>query len=84
MSIVLSGSTSRRGERGCLVTVYLAVDPIDTFAHEPGAALDQFVSFHLYATPEEVVRFGEALEEEMVQARRLRDALQLPAALETP
>jgi hypothetical protein len=82
MSIVLSGSTSRRGERGFLVTVNLSVEPISDFAHEPGAALNQFVSFHLYTTPEEVAQFGEALEAELVEARRLRDALNLPAAFE--
>lgn len=82
MSIVLSGSTSRRGERGFLVTVNLSIQPISDFAHEPGAALDQFVSFPLYTTPEEVARFGAALEAEMVEARRQRDALNLPAAFE--
>lgn len=82
MSIVLFGSTSRRGERGFLVTVNLSIEPISRFVSESGTALNQFVSFHLYTTPEEVAQFGEALEAEMVEARRLRDALNFPAAFE--
>lgn len=84
ISIVLFGSTSRRQGRGFLVTVNLSVEPISGFAHKSGAALDQFVSFSLYTKPEAVVQFGEALEAEMIQARRMRDALGLPAAFETP
>lgn len=81
MDIILSSSTYR-GEAGCLLSVYLAMKQISTFAHEPGTGLDQFVAFGLYSTPAEVANFGKVLEEEMVQARRLRDALNLPAAFE--
>lgn len=83
MSIILSGSTSRLSGPGFLITVYLSIESKSDLAHDSGAAMDQFVSFPLYTTPEEVVRFGEALEAEMVKARRLRDSLNLPASFET-
>ena len=85
IQVILSGSrrAGSRNERRSRLQVFVEVEPSEAYLLA-NLTESRFISVSVSCTPDDVVRFGYDLEQEMIRARHLRDELGLPGPWEEP